>query len=82
MKKTDLTKLTNEELKIELKKRKNNYQGGAFLVGMMIGVAIWGIVKNGKYFLIVMPFIFGYWFRNSKTEIDEIKKEIKSRNLI
>lgn len=80
MAKLDLTQLTNEELQVELKKRKNNYQGGAFLVGMMIGVAIWGVVKNGKYFLIVMPLIFGYWFRNSKTEFDEIKKEIESRN--
>jgi uncharacterized membrane protein YbjE (DUF340 family) len=80
MTKLDLTQLTNEELQIELKKRKNNYQAGAFLVGMMIGVAIWGVVKNGKYFLLVMPFIFGYWFRNSKTEFDEIKKEMQSRN--
>jgi uncharacterized membrane protein len=80
MTKLDLTQLTNEELQIELKKRKNNYQAGAFLVGMMIGVAIWGVVKYGKYFLLVMPFIFGYWFRNSKTEFDEIKKEMQSRN--
>jgi hypothetical protein len=80
MAKLDLTQLTNEELQVELKKRKNNYQGGAFLVGMMIGVAMWSVVKNGKYFLIVMPLIFGYWFRNSKTEFDEIKKEIQIRN--
>lgn len=79
MTKLDLTKLTNEELRVELKKRKNNYQAGAFLVGMMIGVAVWGVVKNGKYFLIIIPFVFGYWFKNSKTEYNEIKKEIQSR---
>ena len=80
MEKLDLTKLTNEELLVEQKKRKTNYQTGAFLVGMMIGVAIWSVVKNGKYFLIVAPLVFGYWFRNSKTEFEEIKKEIASRN--
>ena len=79
MDKLNLNQLTNEELQIELKKRKNNYQAGAFLVGMMVGVAIWSVVQNGKYFLIVMPLLFGYWFRNSKTEFDEIKKEIESR---
>jgi hypothetical protein len=80
MTKLDLTKLSIEELLIEQKKRKNNYQAGAFLVGMMIGVAIWGVVKNGKYFLVIMPLALGYWFRNSKTEFDEIKKEMQSRN--
>lgn len=79
MKKLDVTKLTIEELQVELKKRKTSYQTGAFLVGMMIGVAVWSVVQNSKYFLIIMPLLFGYWFRNSKTEFDEIKNEIASR---
>lgn len=79
MEKIDLTKLSLEELLIEQKKRKTNYQISAFIVGMMIGCAIWSIVKNGFGFFIVVPFVFAYWFRNAKPEYDEIKKEIESR---
>ena len=81
MNKLDLTKLTLEELLIEQKKRKSNYTIGAFLVGMMIGVAVWSAVKNGFGILLFIPLLFGYWFRNAKSDYDEIKKEITSRNL-
>ncbi len=81
MKKIDLKKLTNEELQIELKKRKNNYQGGAFLVGMMIGCAVWSLMKNGISFFIFVPFVFAYWFKNAKPDYNEVKKEIQSRDL-
>jgi hypothetical protein len=77
----NLAKLTNEELFLELKKRKTAYQTGAFIVGMMIGVAIWSAVKNGFGILIFAPLLFGYWFRNAKPDYDEVKKEIESRNI-
>lgn len=79
MTKMDPTQLTNEELIIELIKRKQGYTISAFIVGLMIGCAIWSIVKNGFGFFIVVPFVFAYWFRNAKPEYDEIKKEIESR---
>lgn len=81
MEKPNLTQLTNEELQIELKKRKQGYQTGAFIVGMMIGVAVWSAVKNGFGILLFSPLLFAYWFRNAKPEYEEIKKEIKLRNL-
>jgi hypothetical protein len=79
MKKLDLTQLTMEELVVEQKKRKTSYTIGAFIVGMMIGCAVWSAVKNGFSFFIFVPFIFAYWFRNTKVDYDEIKKEIQSR---
>ncbi|MCZ8197886.1 MAG: hypothetical protein O9267_09795 [Flavobacterium sp.] len=81
MKKLNLTQLTNEELQIEAKKRKINYQTAAFIVGMMIGVAVWSAIKNGFGILLFTPLLFAYWFRNAKPEYDEVKKEIQSRNL-
>ncbi len=82
MTKLDLTKLTNEELPIELKKRKQSYTIAAFIVGMMIGCAVWSLVKNGISFFIFIPFIFAYWFKNAKPDYEEVKKEIQSRNSI
>ncbi len=81
MSKPDLTQLTIDELQIEAKKRKQGYQIGAFIVGMMIGVAVWSAAKNGFGILLFTPLLFVYWFRNAKPDYDEIKKEIKSRNL-
>ncbi|WP_310379305.1 hypothetical protein [Flavobacterium sp.] len=79
MSKIDLTQLTHEELQIEIKKRKTSYQIGAFIVGMMIGCAVWSTVKNGIGFFIFVPFVFAYWFKNTKVEYDEIKNELQSR---
>ena len=81
MTKFDLTQLTNEELFLELKKRKTSYQTGAFLVGMMIGVAVWSAVKNGFGIFLFTPLLFVYWFRNAKPDYDEVKKEIASRKI-
>ncbi len=81
MEKKDLTKLTIEELIIELKKRKQGYTIAAFIVGMMIGVAVWSAVKNGFGILLFVPLIFAYWFRNAKSDYDEVKEEINLRNL-
>ncbi len=77
--KVDLTKLSLEELLIEQKKRKQSYTSAAFIVGMIIGCAIWSLVKNGFSFIIFIPFVFAYWFKNAKPDYDEIKKEIELR---
>lgn len=79
MTKPELILLTNEELQVELKKRKTTYTIGAFIVGMMIGCAVWSAVKNGFSLFLFVPLIFAYWFRNAKTDYDLIKKEIETR---
>jgi hypothetical protein len=79
--KISLSQITNEEIFLELKKRKTAYQTGGFIVGMMIGVAVWSVVKNGFGILFFAPLLFGYWFRNAKPDYDEVKKEIASRKI-
>ena len=76
----NLTNLTTAELENELKKRKQGYAISAFIVGMMIGCAVWSAVKNGFSFFLFVPILFAYWFRNAKNDFDEVKKEIETRN--
>ena len=77
--KLDLTLLTNKELQIERKKRKQGYQISAFIVGMMIGCAVWSAVQKGFSMFLFVPLLFAYWFRNAKTNYEEVKKEIENR---
>lgn len=77
----DLTQLTNEALQIELKNRKTAYQTAGFIVGMMIGVAVWSATHNGFNIFLFTPLLFAYWFRSAKPNYDEVKKEIQSRSL-
>ena len=81
MKNLDLTQLTTEELQIELKKRKQGYQIAAFIVGMMMGCAVWSLVQKGLNFFIFVPFVFAYWFRSAKPEYEQVKKEIEFRTI-
>lgn len=79
MTKLDLTTLTTEELEVEAKKRKKSYLIGSFIVGMMFGCAFWSAIKNGLSLFLLVPFVFAYWFKNTKVDYDEIKKEIAAR---
>ncbi len=81
MKKIDLKKLTNEELQIELKKRKSSYNLLKFVIGLMIGTAIFTTVKKGFDFFTVFPVFFIPLAITSKSSYDEVKKEIESRKL-
>ena len=80
MEKLDLTQLTTEELLIEQKKRKKNYQTLAFIVGMLIGTAVYSTIKKGFGFFTIFPLFFALLVFNSKSSYDEIKKEIQLRN--
>lgn len=79
MSKIDLTQLTISELQIELKKRKHGYTISAFIVGMMIGCAFFVVITKGFSWFLFVPLLFAYWFRNAKTDYDEVKQEIESR---
>lgn len=52
--KKNLTEFTDEELLQEEKKQKELVKYNPFIIGMLVGIAVWSIVKNGLGFL---PFI-------------------------
>ncbi len=81
MTKIDLTKLTNEALQIELKKRKSSSKLLLVVIGLMIETAIFTTIKKGFGFFTIFPLFFIPLGFTSKSSCDEIKKEIASRNL-
>jgi len=85
MKTENLTELSDQDLLQKLKKIKNNKIIDASIVGITIGIAIYGTVKNGLEFFTFFPLILAYIVvrnsTNNKILEKEIQKELKSRNL-
>lgn len=83
MKPENLTELSNEQLLKKIKELKTNKIIDATLIGITVGIAIYGAIKNGFEFFTFFPLIIGYLIvRNSKNnEIleKEIRKELDSR---
>lgn len=83
MKPENLTELSSEQLLKKIKELKTNKIIDATLIGITVGVAIYGAIKNGFEFFTFFPLIIGYLIvRNSKNnEIlgKEIRKELDSR---
>ncbi|MEA5405833.1 hypothetical protein VB776_23040 [Arcicella sp. DC2W] len=83
--KKDYSKLTLEELLIEEKKIKKNETLSAGLIGFLIGVMVFGLVKNGFGFLyLAIPiFLIAGIYKNSqiqKQNLKEIQAEISNKN--
>lgn len=76
---TNLKDLSDNELVLEHKKRKKEYNYNAFFIGMMTGGAVWSTVNNGVGFLTFLPLLTIYFFRNANTNYKEIQKEIDAR---
>ena len=81
----DYSKLALEKLLIEEKKIKKKETTSAVLIGVLIGVIIYGVAKNGIgfiYIFIPLILIFGI-YKNSqklKHKIKEVQAEINTKN--
>lgn len=85
MKPEELSGFTNEQLLARQKKIKSDKIMNSVIVGLIIGIVSYSIVKNGFGFFTFFPLILMYFvFKNSKAnnEIEkEIKNELDNRNL-
>lgn len=84
MKPENLAELSEQELLQRIKKIKTNKVIDAFIIGVTIGIAIYGASKNGFGFFILFPLILAYIIirnsKNNKILEKEIQKELKNRN--
>lgn len=81
MKTNKLTDLTDQELILEQKKRKSTSISYSIIIGIMIGVSIYGYIKNGFSFFTVMPVMFFPIFIINWKNYQEAINEVKSRNI-
>ncbi|MCP9756845.1 hypothetical protein EGI26_16895 [Lacihabitans sp. CCS-44] len=82
---TDYSKLTLEELLIEQKKIKKQQMYTAGLVGLLIGVIVYGLVINGFGWLYIgisvfMIYIISSGSKKLKQHLELIKTEIEKKN--
>jgi hypothetical protein len=68
MKKTDPSDLTNQQSVDKAKKDKTTSIINAVLIGLFIGVIVWGVVKNNIGFFGLIVIFFAYKFFNRSKE--------------
>lgn len=77
----ELSELTDLELLDEAKKMKSNSIMSALLIGIMIGIIIYSIVKNTLSLFTLIPLFFAYKVINNSKKYDALKKILKERDL-
>ena len=81
MKQEELSELTDQELLDEAKKMKSASIINAVLIGFIIGIVIYSIVKNSVGFFILIPLFFAFKVFHKPKKNKELKKLLKERNL-
>lgn len=82
MKQKKISELTDQELLKEAKKMKLTSITNAVLIGFLIGIVIYSIMKNSLGFFTLIPLFFAYKLINiSKYNNKELEKLLKERNL-
>ncbi|MWB96303.1 FUSC family protein [Flavobacterium sp. GA093] len=82
MKQRNLSELTDQELLQEAKKAKTASITDALLIGFLIGVIFYSIIKNTWGFLTLIPLFLVYKLINKpKHNKEELEQLLKERNL-
>ena len=82
MEQRKLTELTDQELLQEAKKLKSASITNAVLIGFLIGIVFYSIVKNSLGFFTLIPLFFAYkLINNSNYNNKELENLLKERNL-
>lgn len=77
----ELSELTDQELLDEAKKMKSTSTINALIVGIMIGIIIYSIVKSTIGFLTLIPLFIVYKLINGSKNYDALKVILKERDL-
>lgn len=77
----ELSELTDQELLEEAKKMKSTSTINALLIGFMIGIVIYSVVKNSLGFFTLIPLFFVFKVFNNSKNTKALKSLLKERNL-
>ena len=81
MKEKELSELTDQELLDKAKKRKASSIAHAFVIGFMVAIVVYSVVKNTWGLLTLIPLVFIYRLTRSSDNDQELKKRLKERKL-
>ncbi len=82
MKEKKLSELTDQELLQEAKKMRSTTITNAVLIGFLIGIVFYSVIKNSWGFLTLIPLFLAYkLINNSKYNNKELDDLLKERNL-
>ena len=76
------SEFSDQELLQEAKKMKSASIINAFLIGLLIGIILYSVVKNSWGFLTLLPLFLIYKLSNKfKNDTKELENLLKERNL-
>jgi uncharacterized membrane protein YbjE (DUF340 family) len=79
----DYANMTPETLVSEEKKMKSRKITVAFLIGFLVGIAIWGMTHNKGFFFTLILLYFPYRIGKQHSEdLKNIQAEISRRNAV
>ena len=81
MEQKELSNLSNEELLAEAKKVKSNNIINALLIGFLIGIVVFSILKNTYGLFTLIPLYFIYKAFNKPNNNKELEDLLKDRGL-
>ena len=82
MQEKKLSEFSDQELLQEAKKMKSASIINAFLIGLLIGIILYSVVKNSWGFLTLLPLFLIYKLSNKfKNDTKELENLLKERNL-
>jgi uncharacterized protein YqhQ len=77
----ELSELTDQELLDEAKKMKSTSMTNALLIGIMIGIIIYSVVKNSIGFFTLIPLFFIFKLVNNSKNNKTLEKLLEERKL-
>ena len=77
--KKSLSEFTDDELLQEEKKRKEQVKYNPFFIGLLVGIAVWSIVKSGFGFLPFILLLVILYLISADKKYKAIKAEIEAR---
>ena len=81
MNQEELKSLSNEELQAEVKKMKSFSINNAFIIGFLIGIIVYSLIKNSFGFLMLIPLYLIYKLINDprSKRLKMIEEELEER---
>lgn len=82
MTKQELCQLSDVELQEKAKELKSSSIGSAFVIGLMIGVVVYGVAANTFGLLTLIPLFFIYKIVKGSKNNAALKEVLKERGII